>query len=1061
MGGKDGRSAQGAAKEDQMESKHKVLSILRFCFILVYIFSLVTPAAVVRAQDEIPPVVTEPAPVVEDPTEPVVPPEETVPVEDFTPVEEGVIPVTGVEVPAQTEVTAAVEAMVDTGAVLLDSAGEPIPLASSEAVEIIQNTDPWFATTVGGHKDYHFFVQNCGTFVLPFTVTLPDEVYCHTSGTPIQASIDYVGNDLTTALDDNTIHVLNGTYQENVTINVDGLTLLGDPGDLTLAGAASSVTAPVLSGGFLGDTGTGIHITAQGVTVSGFIIKDFDVGIYVDVLVGQTTTSLTNNTIKDNEIGVDIVGGQGKPGTNLLYNTFSGNTLYAIRNSVGDHNVQFADASGSNFGCEEGPIVAHQITEEVCVPSNVCREYYTNGPKAGQCHFYEDDICHTEVVDVEYYLWADGRPTGSSEPIDLADYPGCQVLYGWDGNGTLYDNNGMGGTYDPFKIVLGDLQACPEGQALVNGVCVIDNCPLDPLKTEAGICGCGTADTDGDGDGTADCNDLCPSDSGKIAEGICGCGVADTDGDGDGTADCNDLCPSDSGKIAEGICGCGVADTDGDGDGTADCDDLCPSDSEKVTEGICGCGVADTDTDGDGTPDCNDTCDDTIDTDGDGISDCVDTCDDTIDTDGDGISDCVDTCDDTIDTDGDGTADCEDLCPTDVGKVEGGVCGCGVADTDVDADGVADCVDNCPLDYNPDQTDTNGNGLGDACEGGGGGGGGGGGALLIPVTGGSLIGSGIGHSCMTTADGLVICWGLNTSGQLGNATFMDNAVPVFVEGLDSVLRLGVGANHNCALKIDGTVWCWGSNVYGQLGNANTMNSNVPVQVQGLPGLATDITAGEHFNCANIEDGSIWCWGKNMSGQLNDGTLTSQKKAVVADFSTLPTQISGGQNDIVGENGGLVSLWKNKQAFGIEGLSNILNISGNRFAIGGCAAGLDGKVNCWGMDNTPVEVADIVDAIFVGTGQANACAIDLNQEVYCWGANSNGELGNGKFTNSTGGVKVVGLDPITALGVGAHHSCSLLPDGNAMCWGDNTWGQLGNNSHTDSSKPVMVILPTRP
>jgi alpha-tubulin suppressor-like RCC1 family protein len=370
-------------------------------------------------------------------------------------------------------------------------------------------------------------------------------------------------------------------------------------------------------------------------------------------------------------------------------------------------------------------------------------------------------------------------------------------------------------------------------------------------------------------------------------------------------------------------------------------------------------------------------------------------------------------------------------------------------------------VDNCPLDYNPDQADTNGNGLGDACEGGGGGGGGGAAPLLIPVTGGSLIGSGIGHSCMTTADGLVICWGLNTSGQLGNATFIDSAIPVFVEGLDSVLRLSVGANHNCALKIDGTIWCWGSNVYGQLGDANTMNSNVPVQVQGLPGLATDITAGEHFNCANIEDGSIWCWGKNMSGQLNDGTLTSQKKAVAADFSTLPTQISGGQNDLVGENGGLVSLWKNKQSFGIEGLSNILNISGNRFTIGGCAAGLDGKVNCWGLDNTPVEVADIVDAIFVGTGQANACAIDLNQEVYCWGANSNGELGNGKSTNSTGGVKVIGLDPITALGVGAHHSCSLLPNGNAMCWGDNTWGQLGNDSHTDSSKPVLVILPTMP
>jgi hypothetical protein len=39
--------------------------------------------------------------------------------------------------------------------------------------------------------------------------------------------------------------------------------------------------------------------------------------------------------------------------------------------------------------------------------------------------------------------------------------------------------------------------------------------------------------------------------------------------------------------------------------------------------------------------------------------------------------------------------------------------------TDVDADGVQDGIDNCPTVYNPDQLDSNGNGIGDACESGG------------------------------------------------------------------------------------------------------------------------------------------------------------------------------------------------------------------------------------------------------------------------------------------------------------------------------------------------------
>jgi hypothetical protein len=38
------------------------------------------------------------------------------------------------------------------------------------------------------------------------------------------------------------------------------------------------------------------------------------------------------------------------------------------------------------------------------------------------------------------------------------------------------------------------------------------------------------------------------------------------------------------------------------------------------------------------------------------------------------------------------------------------------ADIDGDSDGIADAIDNCPSDYNPDQTDTDGDGLGDVCD---------------------------------------------------------------------------------------------------------------------------------------------------------------------------------------------------------------------------------------------------------------------------------------------------------------------------------------------------------
>jgi len=53
------------------------------------------------------------------------------------------------------------------------------------------------------------------------------------------------------------------------------------------------------------------------------------------------------------------------------------------------------------------------------------------------------------------------------------------------------------------------------------------------------------------------------------------------------------------------------------------------------------------------------------------------------------------------DMDGDGTADFDDNCPNDPGKIEPGICGCGVADTDTDTDGTPDCNEDC--DNDPDK----------------------------------------------------------------------------------------------------------------------------------------------------------------------------------------------------------------------------------------------------------------------------------------------------------------------------------------------------------------------
>jgi hypothetical protein len=89
---------------------------------------------------------------------------------------------------------------------------------------------------------------------------------------------------------------------------------------------------------------------------------------------------------------------------------------------------------------------------------------------------------------------------------------------------------------------------------------VMDDCPLDPVKTVPGVCGCGVSDLDTDADGMRDCQEECDQDPNKTAPGECGCGLPDVDGDGDAVLDCQDECPKDAAATVAGTCGCGVPD---------------------------------------------------------------------------------------------------------------------------------------------------------------------------------------------------------------------------------------------------------------------------------------------------------------------------------------------------------------------------------------------------------------------------------------------------------------------------------------------------------------------
>ncbi|WP_342742564.1 hypothetical protein [Stigmatella erecta] len=60
--------------------------------------------------------------------------------------------------------------------------------------------------------------------------------------------------------------------------------------------------------------------------------------------------------------------------------------------------------------------------------------------------------------------------------------------------------------------------------------------------------------------------------------------------------------------------------------------------------------------------------------------------------------------------------------------------------------------------------------------------------------------------------------GANSTGQLGDGTTSDRAVPVAVQGVSGLVAVAAGYYHSLMVRSDGTLWGWGSNAYGQIGD---------------------------------------------------------------------------------------------------------------------------------------------------------------------------------------------------------------------------------------------------
>jgi len=328
------------------------------------------------------------------------------------------------------------------------------------------------------------------------------------------------------------------------------------------------------------------------------------------------------------------------------------------------------------------------------------------------------------------------------------------------------------------------------------------------------------------------------------------------------------------------------------------------------------------------------------------------------------------------------------------------------------------------------------------------------------------------------SDGSLWTWGRNTEGQLGQNNVILQSSPVQV-GNSSYTQVSGKWSHTSAIKADSTIIGYGSNTYGELGDGTTIAKSNPVTLSSsfTNTSWTSVSASVNHTAAIRNDGRIYIWGLNTSGQLGDNTAISKSNPVslASPFDTSSwTQVDLGRDFALARR-----LDGKLYAWGFNDLGQ-LGIVNSTFPIGGdtlnrsnpvlisdsswiqVSAGFDHSLAIrsdntlwtWGSSVAIGLVTEPMSWLAVSGGATHTLGIRDNGTLWTWGTNDQGQLGNSTTVIRLSPVQI-GLTRWASVSAGSSYSHAIDQAGLLYAWGLNSSGQLGDNSSINKSSPVQI------
>ncbi|NIR42196.1 MAG: hypothetical protein GWN79_04490, partial [Actinobacteria bacterium] len=236
-----------------------------------------------------------------------------------------------------------------------------------------------------------------------------------------------------------------------------------------------------------------------------------------------------------------------------------------------------------------------------------------------------------------------------------------------------------------------------------------------------------------------------------------------------------------------------------------------------------------------------------------------------------------------------------------------------------------------------------------------------------------------------------------------------------------------GARNTCAEREGGRYQCWGRAQGLMAANSSTAEIATTLEPYDVVdfGMSWDLNYWHH--CAIVDDGTgakdIYCLGKNNEGQLGRGFTSGTETLGIARIDATIDDTIDDWEELAMGNAWTLARRANGEIWG-WGRNTSRQLTTNAVA----------------SEPTPVRVTTIADAIGIGAGFLQSCALRTGGSVECWGGDTNGALGNGPsvFNSPTPRpVLTVGDTPLAnavQIDMRDYGGCARLSGGTVWCWG---------------------------